>query len=121
MVLQGQTILVVEDDRVVWRALEDLLAREGAVVLQTADAQACEMLATRHRPDVIVLDVHAVAEVRACLDAAPHLQNVPLVIVPADIHLWLQRQGDAYRRQRDHSVAPSEVRTLLTGIEASLR
>ena len=121
MRLQGRTVLVVEDDHAVWRALEDLLAREGALVVQTPDERACEVLATGHPPDVIVLEVHAVGEVRACLEAGPHLQAVPLVVVPADVHLWLAHQGESYRRQRDHSQLPAQVRTLLSSIEACLR
>jgi CheY-like chemotaxis protein len=121
MLLKGRTILVVEDDRTVWRAIEDLLAREGAVVLQTPDEQACEALASGHPPDVVVLDVHAAGEVRACLEAAPHLRAVPLVVIPPDIHLWLAQQGDAYRRQRDHSNPPAPIRTLLSSIQACVR
>jgi CheY-like chemotaxis protein len=121
MLLQGRTILVVEDDRAVWRALDDLLAREGAIVLQTADEHACEALATSHPPDVVVLDVHAAQEVRACLEAAPHVRAVPLVVIPSDLHLWLVHQGDAYRRQRDHSQPPAQVQTLLRIIQASVR
>jgi CheY-like chemotaxis protein len=121
MRLQNRTVLVVEDNRTVWRALEDLLAREGAVVLQTPDEHACEVLATGHPPDVVVLDVHAVGEVRACLESAPHLQAVPLVVVPPDIHLWLAHQGDTYQRQHDHSHPPAQVRALLRSIEAALR
>src|ERR671932_886747 len=102
MPLQGRTVLVVEDDRAVWRALEDLLAREGAVVLQTPDEHACEVLATGHPPDVVVLDVHAVGEVRACLESAPHLQAVPPVVVPPHIHLWLGPQGDTPPRPHHH-------------------
>ena len=97
-----------------------MLAREGAVVLQAPDEQAREALATGHPPDVVVLDVHAVSEVRACLESAPHLQAVPLVVVPADIHLWLAHQGDTYQRQHDHSHPPAQVRTLLSSIEAAL-
>lgn len=121
VLLQGRTILVVEDERSAWRAIEDLLAREGAVVLQTPDEQACETLASGHPPDVVVLDVHAAGEVRACLQAAPHLQAVPVVVIPPDIHLWLAQQGEAYRRQRDHSQPPAQVRTLLSSIQACLR
>jgi len=121
MILRGRTVLVVEDDEAVWRALEELLAREGALVVQTADEQACEVLATQHPPDVVVLDVHALSDVRACLKAAPHLQGVPLVVVPSDIHLWLAKYGDAYRRQRDHSQPPTQARTLLSSIAAGLR
>jgi DNA-binding NtrC family response regulator len=121
MALKGRTVLVVEDDRRVWRAVEALLAGEGALVMQTADEQACELLATSHPPDVIVLDVHAADNVRACLAAAPHVHDVPIVVIPPDIHLWLASAGEAYRHQRDHSNPPQAVRTLLKRIEGSLR
>jgi CheY-like chemotaxis protein len=120
MRLQGRTVLVVEDDRTVWRAIEELLAREGAFVVQTGDENACEALATAVPPDVVVVDVHALGDVRACLEAAPHVRAVPLVVMPPDIHLWLANHGDAYRRQADHSHPPAQVRTLLSSIEAKL-
>src|SRR5258708_35408033 len=75
-VLQGRTVLVVEDDPAVWRALEDVLVRAGAIVL-TPDYRACEILAARHPPDAVVLDVHAAAEVPAGLAAEGHLRDGP--------------------------------------------
>jgi hypothetical protein len=75
----------------------DPLVRAGAIVVLTPDYRACEILATRHPPDAVVLDVHAAAEVRACLAAEVHLRDVPLVVVPSDVHLWLAQQGTPAR------------------------
>jgi CheY-like chemotaxis protein len=116
MSLQGRTVLVVEDDPAPWRALEDLLVRAGAIVVQTPDYRVCEILATRHPPDAVVLDVHAAAEVGVCLAAEVHLRDVPLVVVPSDVHLWL-----AQHRPHDPARPLGPARALLQHIEAVVR
>jgi len=121
MSLQGRTVLVVEDDPAVWRALEDVLVRAGAIVVLTPDYRACEILATRHPPDAVVLDVHAAAEVRACLAAEVHLRDVPVVAVPSDVHLWLAQQGAPASRPHNPARPLGPARTLLQHIQAVVR
>ena len=52
-----QTILVVEDDLPVLRALTDKLMREGFHLLQAKDGEEGLMVALRDRPDLILLDI----------------------------------------------------------------
>ena len=100
---------------------EDVLVRAGAIVVLTPNYRACEILATRHPPDAVVLDVHAAAEVRACLAAEVHLRDVPLVVVPSDVHLWLVQQRAPASRPHDPAGPLGPARTLLQHIEALVR
>jgi hypothetical protein len=95
--------------------------RAGAIAVLTPDYRACEILATRHPPDAVVLDVHAAAEVRVCLAAEIHLRDVPLVVVPSDVHLWLASSARPRRAPHDPARPLGPARTLLQHIEAVVR
>jgi len=53
----GETILVVDDDPYIQKALEDRLASLGYGVLVAADGQQALDLVDRHRPQVVLLDI----------------------------------------------------------------
>jgi len=53
----GKRILVVEDDRVVQRAVRDLLVTEGYEVLAALDGSEGMMQAQHAAPDLILLDL----------------------------------------------------------------
>jgi hypothetical protein len=69
----------------------------------------------------VVLDVHAAAEVGVCLAAEVHLRDVPLAVVPSDVHLWLAQQRAPESRPHDPARPLGPARTLLQHIEAVVR
>jgi two-component system, OmpR family, response regulator MprA len=53
----AKTILIVEDERPMRKALIQKLTREGFSCLEAGDGQSCLDIAFRERPDLILLDV----------------------------------------------------------------
>jgi PAS domain S-box-containing protein len=82
-------VLYIEDNPTNLRLLERLLAQRGGIRLLTSTEGAPALaLARRHRPDIVLLDLHLPdmdgTEVLRQLRADPVTAEVPVVIVSAD-------------------------------------
>ena len=58
MTLDGATILILEDEPIIGLALEDILSREGALVLHASRIEEAEDLMAREQLDSAILDVN---------------------------------------------------------------
>jgi CheY-like chemotaxis protein len=83
--LQGPTVLVVEDDTVLRELLADVLSTEGYSVLQAGSGQEGLRLAEKHRPAVILLDQvlprGSGMEILRQLQAEELTRYIPVVLV----------------------------------------
>ncbi len=83
----GHRVLVVEDSPVQALALQRLLEEKGLQVFLAGDGPAGLLLAARHNPDVIVLDIQMPVmdgiEMYRRLKADPCTQHIPVVILTA--------------------------------------
>jgi CheY-like chemotaxis protein len=81
------TILCIDDDRIVLSFCSDALEREGYRALVASDGPTGIEIATRERPDLILLDVMMPGmtglEVCRRLRAQPALRETPIVVLTA--------------------------------------
>jgi PAS domain S-box-containing protein len=85
-----QAVLYVEDNPSNLRLVERVLAQRGGVrLLTTARGEEVQDLVGRHRPELVLLDLHlpdlAGEEVLRRLQADPGTAGVPVVVVSADV------------------------------------
>ncbi len=86
---EGKTLLYIEDNLSNLSLVEQLLKECAPIKLISAmQGQLGIELAARHRPDLILLDVHLPdingPDVLARLKAKPHTRDIPVVVLSAD-------------------------------------
>jgi DNA-binding response OmpR family regulator len=86
-----QEVLVVEDDMVVSRLVTHLLTRRGYKVQHAADGlRAQQMLASDHKPAVVVLDVMlpyvSGFELMSQIRNTPGWNDVPVIVLTSKAH-----------------------------------
>lgn len=85
---EAPTILIVDDDAVTVMVLEAMLGQEGYRTVSAADGAGGRAATARHRPDLVLLDVHMPDEngidVCRALKADPHLAHIPILFVSAE-------------------------------------
>lgn len=78
-------VLIVDDEPQNLKILEDLLLAEGYSVLAAQDGHSCLDVFTRHRPDIVLLDVHMPEPdgftVCKMIKADPDTRLIPVVMV----------------------------------------
>jgi len=82
----AKTILIVDDDKDFSQSVEDLLKSEGYTVLKAYNGQAGLELASKERPDLMILDVMMAHdtegfEVSRKLPKTPELKGMPVIMV----------------------------------------
>jgi two-component system, cell cycle response regulator DivK len=86
-ILQGKTILVVEDNDINLKLLGEILVTHGYHVLKTKDGLEAFRLARLYRPDLILMDIQlpdvSGLEVTKLLKADDDLKSIPVVAVTA--------------------------------------
>jgi CheY-like chemotaxis protein len=122
-VLQGSLrILHVEDNLDNLALVEQILARHEEVELIAATMGSLALeLARRHRPDMILLDLHlpdmSGIEVIGRLRADPTTTEIPVVVVSADATTERMERLEA-ARVAAYLTKPIDVRELLRVIES---
>ena len=117
-------ILTIEDEPDILTVLEYNLSREGFVVLTAADGEEGVRLATREKPDLVVLDLllPRLDGIEVCrqlkLDAAT--RDIPIIMLTAkgeesDVVLGLGMGAD------DYMTKPFSPKELMARIRAVLR
>ncbi len=88
-----KTVLIVEDNELNMKLLNDLLQSKGYGTLLAADGVKGLELARQHKPDLIIMDIQLPGisglEVTRTLKADDELKAIPVVAVTA-----FARQGD---------------------------
>lgn len=120
--MAGETILVVEDDPTLMRALRDNLEFDGYKVLTAADGERGLKCAVDDRPDLIVLDIMLpkVNGYEICRLVRKEGLEMPILMLTAkgqesDIVLGLNLGADEYVTK------PFGLKALLARINALLR
>ena len=83
----SKTILIVEDNDLNMKLLNDLLQAHGYCTLQTMDGRDVIKIARDHKPDLILMDIQlpeiSGLEVTKMLKADDHLKSIPVIAVTA--------------------------------------
>ena len=82
-----KTILIVEDNELNMKLLNDLLEANGYDTVGTADGQDVLELTKEHRPDLILMDIHlpnmSGIEATKIIKAEDNLRHIPIIAVTA--------------------------------------
>lgn len=82
-----KTVLIVEDNELNLRLLNDILQASGYQTLKTSDGNEAIALAEEHRPDLILMDMHlhgvSGLETTKILKGRDDLKSIPVVAVTA--------------------------------------
>src|SRR5213082_1918276 len=82
-----KTVLVVEDNELNLKLLNDLLEYQGYTVIATRLGEPALELARRHRPDLILMDIQlpdiSGMEATRRLKADEHTRTIPVIAVTA--------------------------------------
>lgn len=101
----AKTILIVEDNEANLKMFNVLLRLEGYETLQSTDGKDVIELVGKHRPDLILMDIHLVdhsgLDLTRCLKAEPSFASIPVIAVTAfamqgDEEMILAGGCDAY-------------------------
>ena len=83
----SRTILIVEDNDLNMKLLNDLLQAHGYSTLQTMDGRDVIKIAREHKPDLILMDIQlpeiSGLEVTKMLKADDDLKSIPVIAVTA--------------------------------------
>ena len=83
----SKTILIVEDNDLNMKLLNDLLQAHGYSTLQTMDGRDIIKIAREHNPDLILMDIQlpeiSGLEVTKMLKADDDLKSIPVIAVTA--------------------------------------
>ena len=83
----SKTILIVEDNDLNMKLLNDLLQAHGYSTLQTIDGRDVIKIAREHNPDLILMDIQlpeiSGLEVTKMLKADDDLKSIPVIAVTA--------------------------------------
>ena len=113
-----KTIAVIDDDQPIGDMLEELLRQEGYGVLRAYSGTEALYLLSRHRPDLILLDLMLPG--LSGEEVLPRIQDIPVIVVSAKVEV-----EDKVRLlldgALDYVTKPFEPRELLARIAAQLR
>ena len=112
----NKTILIVDDDRLQQRLLEDILHAVGYRTIIASDGEEAVTMAKDQKPDLILMDImmpkmdgySAVTE----LKRAPETEDIPVVMVTAvgyELNKDLARQVGA----TDYITKPFDIKYLI--------
>lgn len=118
-----QRVLIVEDNELNMKLFNDLLSAHGYDTLQTNDGNEALVLARRHRPDLILMDIQlpeiSGLEVTRLLKEDKDLQQIPVIAVTA-----FAMKGDRERIRNggceDYISKPISIAAFLQTVERFL-
>ncbi len=127
--MPGETILIVEDDRISQKMVRDALRAEGYKTQEVDSGEAALRKVAEHPPDLIVMDIRLAGmdglETIRRLKADPQTAAIPVVAVtahamPEDESMIREAGCDAYMpKPIRFSSLMSLVKNLLSGAGAA--
>ncbi len=121
--MNGQTILIVDDEKNLLRALENLLTTEGYSVVTADKGSEAVVLAKSKRPDLIVLDVMLPnmdgPQVAEELSGSSETKDIPIIFLTA----LLSKNEEKTKRSSDGNLVlakPYEAENLISEIKKLL-
>ena len=113
-----KTIAIIDDDIHIWKMLEEVLHREGYLVLRAYSGTEALYLLSQHRADLILLDLMLPG--LSGEELLPHIHNLPIIVISAKIDVQdkvrLLLGGAA-----DYLTKPFDIKELLARITVQLR
>ena len=117
------TVLIVEDNELNMKLFNDLLTAHGYDTLQTGDGHEALVLARRHRPDLILMDIQlpqiSGLEVTRQLKRDAELKRIPVIAVTA-----FAMKGDRERMRdggcEDYIAKPISIAGFIETVERFL-
>jgi len=119
-----KTILIVEDNEKNMKLARDILQHQGHATLEARTGEEGLQLATRHKPDLIVMDIHLPnmdgITLLQLIRANPALDAVPVLAVSASVMPEDQRHIDSSGFD-GYLTKPISLKPFLAGIERLLK
>ena len=113
-----KTIAIIDDDIHIGNMLEEVLHREGYLVLRAYSGTEALYLLSQHRADLILLDL--ILPGLSGEELLPHIHNLPIIVISAKIDVQdkvrLLLGGAA-----DYLTKPFDIKELLARITVQLR
>ena len=113
-----KTIAIIDDDIQIGNMLEEVLHREGYLVLRAYSGTEALYLLSQHRADLILLDLMLPG--LSGEELLPHIHNLPIIVISAKIDVQdkvrLLLGGAA-----DYLTKPFDIKELLARITVQLR
>lgn len=113
-----KTIVIIDDDIHIGDMLQEVLHREGYLVLRAYSGTEALYLLSQHRPDLVLLDLMLPG--LSGEELLPHIQNLPVIVISAKIDVQdkvrLLLGGAA-----DYLTKPFDIKELLARITVQLR
>ena len=113
-----KTIAIIDDDIHIGNMLEEVLHREGYLVLRAYSGTDALYLLSQHRADLILLDLMLPG--LSGEELLPHIHNLPIIVISAKIDVQdkvrLLLGGAA-----DYLTKPFDIKELLARITVQLR
>lgn len=120
----ASTVLIVEDNELNAKLFRDLLRAKGYATLEAGYGEQAMILARRHRPDLVLLDLQLPSisgyTVIRLLRADPTLRHTPVIgvsafLLPSEGHQLIEAGFD------DYVMKPISARELLSKVGALVR
>ena len=118
----GSVVLVIEDDPAMVRLLKDNLSYNGYEVIAASDGQSGVMMATTHKPDLVLLDIMLpkMDGLAVCREIRQRRVHCPIRMLSAR-----NLEGDKVAGLKigadDYLTKPFSIAELLARVEAMLR
>ena len=113
-----KTIAIIDDDIHIGNMLEEVLHREGYLVLRAYSGTEALYLLSQHRADLILLDLMLPG--LSGEELLPHIHNLPIIVISAKIDVQDKVRlllGGA----TDYLTKPFDIKELLARITVQLR
>lgn len=112
----AKTILIVEDDELNMKLMNDLLRAKGYETIQTKNGGDALPLVREHRPDLVIMDIQLPGisglDATRAIKAEADLKHIPVVAVTA-----FALRGDEEKMRRggcdDYIAKPISISTFL--------
>ena len=113
-----QTILIIDDDMTIGNLEQEVLERDGYVVLRVYSGTEALLLLKTVRPDLILLDL-MLPGLRG-EEVLPHIKNIPVIVVSAKAAVQ-DKVGLLLGGAADYLTKPFDTKELLARVAVRLR
>lgn len=112
------TIAIIDDDIYIGNMLEELLRGEGYGVLRAYSGTEALLLLSRHRPDLVLLDLMLPG--LSGEEVLPHIKNIPVIVLSAKVDVQ-DKVNLLLGGAADYMTKPFDTKELLARITVQLR
>lgn len=113
-----KTIAIIDDDVPIGDMLEELLTKEGFVVIRAYSGTEALYLLERQRPDLVLLDLMLPG--LSGEELLPHIIGIPVIVISAKIDIR-DKVSVLFSGASDYITKPFDTRELLARIAVQLR